>query len=94
MTAETVPCWYDIRRDCPETCRLHSKSSQWFKEFVDKRNKNFGTSYSPEAVLEHVRKTAVTNRYLYLSGIELVFDGEPETHKCEQRSNILASKSP
>ena len=88
---ETVPCYYDITRDCPKTCRLHDKAVDYFNNLVEDRNEFLGTNLTPEEVLEALRKDAKINPFPYLYGVEIILNEEPGTHECEQRTDILAS---
>ena len=89
--AEIIPCYYDVTRDCPKTCRLHDKSTDYFNNLVEDRNEFFGTNLTREEVLEALREDAKTNPSSYLYGIEVILNEEPGTHECEQRINILSS---
>jgi hypothetical protein len=95
-TAENIPCFFDIRRNCPKECALHNKSAEWFHNLVKERNTFFSKwgkiPLSATELLEEMRKLAKENRWLYISGVELVREGVSETEKCAQRENIINIK--
>lgn len=94
MSAETIPCQYDLRRNCPQNCRLRNESTKWFMAVVDGRNKTNQSELTPAEVLEQLRNEAQIDHRLFTGGHVSVFRGEPKTLDCDERDGILSGISP